>query len=61
MFRTCREVLQQISKVGFHEPATDYRKAFETLDHKVLLFKLRKYGLESTARIFIFTRTFQLR
>ena len=47
MFRTCREVLQRISKVGFHEPAHDYRKAFETLDHKVLLFKLRKYGLES--------------
>ena len=27
----------------------DYRKAFETLDHKVLLFKLRKYGLDHLA------------
>ena len=27
----------------------DYRRAFETLDHKVLLFKLRKYGLDRLA------------
>ena len=27
----------------------DYRKAFETLDYKVLLFKMRKYGLDLLA------------
>ena len=27
----------------------EYQKAFETLHHKVLLFKLRKYGLDRLA------------